>query len=173
MKLKIITILAIILAVVTGINYFGVKEEGKKVNEIVFNETVPSKVEDQKVQLELYVPNKGLTKLETVQVNVKYTQNKSEVVRIVVENISNLLVERGVISKPLGFINCFFSGKDLYINLEENAEFKGDSKKIIYILYSLSNSLIDLGGVERVKFLISDKEGTGVFEQYYNKNTDI
>lgn len=90
-----------------------------------------------------------------------------------VENISTLLLERGIISQNLGFINCFFSGKDLYINLEENAEFKGDSKKIIYILYSLSNSLVDLGGVERVKFLINNKEGTGVFEQYYNKNTDI
>lgn len=173
MKLKIITILSIILAIATGINYFSVKDDGQKVNEIVFSKTMPSKVEDEKVQLELYVPNKSLTKLEIVEVNVKYTQNKSEVVKTVVENISTLLNERGIISKNLGFINCFFSGKDLYINLEENAEFKGDSKKIIYILYSLSNSLVNLGGVERVKFLINNKEGTGIFEQYYNKNTDI
>ncbi|MGL5055620.1 MAG: GerMN domain-containing protein [Fusobacteriaceae bacterium] len=173
MKLKIITILSIILAIATGINYFSVKVDGQKVNEIVFDKTIPAKVEDEKVSLGLYVPNNNLTRLEMIEVNVKYTQNKSEVVKIVVENVSTLLVERGIISKNLGFINCFFSGKDLYINLEENAEFKGDSKKIIYILYSLSNSLVDLGGVERVKFLINNKEGTGVFEQYYNKNTDI
>lgn len=173
MKLKIITILSIILAIVTGINYFSVKEEGQKVNEIVFNKSMISKVEEEKVQLDLYVPNKSLTKLEIAEVSVKYTKNKSEVVKTVVENISSLLMDRGIISKDLEFINCFFSGKDLYINLKDNAEFKGDSKKIIYILYSLSNSLIDLGGVERVKFLINNKEGTGVFDQYYNKNTDI
>ena len=52
-------------------------------------------------------------------------------------------------------------------------KWQGDSKKTVYMLYSLTNSLVDLGGIERVKFLLNNKEGTGVFEQYYNKNTDI
>ena len=92
---------------------------------------------------------------------------------MVVENTSILLSEKELIKNNLTMINCFFAGGDLYVNLEESSDIQGDSKKTVYILYSLTNSLVDLGGIERVKFLLNNKEGTGVFEQYYNKNTDI
>lgn len=173
MRLKIITLISMAITLFLGITYVSVKEDGKNIREIVLEKNINKQDEVIKTQLGIYTPNKGLSKLERTEVSVNYTQNKSEIVKMVVENTSILLSEKELIKNNLTMINCFFAGGDLYVNLEESSDIQGDSKKTVYMLYSLTNSLVDLGGIERVKFLLNNKEGTGVFEQYYNKNTDI
>ena len=86
MRLKIITLISMAITLFLGITYVSVKEDGKNVREIVLEKNINKQDEVIKTQLGIYTPNKGLSKLERTEVSVNYTQNKSEIVKRVVEN---------------------------------------------------------------------------------------
>lgn len=173
-KLKLGIIILGILTVLLGGYNLKLYRDSKKIKEIVLNmESLKNESVAEKVKLSFYVPVNNSTKLQKVSQDVEYTTKKDEVVRILIEVFNNKALELGTITEPLVLKNVFFSGKDIYLNFEENNAFKKDEKKVLYLLYSITNSIVDLGGVDRVKFLIGGKEEKGVLSQYYTKNTDL
>lgn len=173
-KIKLGIIIFGILTVLLGGYNFKLYRDSKKVEEVVLNmEHLSSESVVEKVKLSFYVPTNDSTKLQKVSQEVEYTTKKDDVVRILIEVFNNKALELGTITEPLVLKNVFFSGKDIYLNFEENNAFKKDEKKVLYLLYSITNSIVDLGGIDRVKFLINGKEDKGVLSQYYSKNTDL
>lgn len=169
-KLTIFTIFFIILAVILGNMSRLHDEQVKEIREIKLDvASAPIKLE-KKVAVNLYVPNEKLNNLEKQTMEVIYTENRGEIVDLVVKSLSHQMKKNNLLKEDLIVLNSFFRGKDLYLDLKDNKDLHEDDNKTLYILYSISNTLISLGGIERIKFLLDGQENKGLFDQYYDKN---
>ena len=48
-----------------------------------------------------------------------------------------------------------------------------NSRKSLLNIYSIVNSLAELGNINRVKILINGKDGSNNLSKFYNRNTNI
>lgn len=169
-KLTIFTIFFIILAVVLGNMSRLHDEQVKEIRELKLDvASAPVKLE-KKVSINLYVPNEKLDNLEKQTMEVIYTENRGEIVDLVVKSLSHQMKKNNLLKDDLIVLNSFFRGKDLYLDLKDDEDLHENDNKTLYILYSISNTLISLGGIERIKFLLDGQESKGLFDQYYDKN---
>ena len=62
----------------------------------------------------------------------------------------------------------------LYIDVDANMlELKVENRKNLLAIYSIVNSVTEIGNIRRIKFLIDGKEEKGSFSKIYTRNTNI
>ncbi|MGL5123081.1 MAG: GerMN domain-containing protein [Fusobacteriaceae bacterium] len=172
---KIIIFIGVLLVIIAllGVKSSLMEKKSKTIETIPLRLEKIEKKHEELVALNLYLPNKTFDALNNKTIEIKYTEDKSEIIKEVIKNISIELKEYELFSDELILLNIFFKEKDLYLNFEEIKELDMNSKETLYILYSITNTLVDLGGVERVKFMLNNKEEEGLFKSYYKKNNDL
>lgn len=70
--------------------------------------------------------------------------------------------------------NIFIKGDMLYIDVDANMlELKVENRKNLLAIYSIVNSVTEIGNIRKIKFLIDGKEETGSFSKIYTRNTNI
>ena len=70
--------------------------------------------------------------------------------------------------------NIFIKGDMLYIDVDANMlELKVENRKNLLAIYSIVNSVTEIGNIRRIKFLIDGKEEKGSFSKIYTRNTNI
>lgn len=172
-KLIIFTGVLLGLFILLGIKSSILERNSKIIKTIPLNSEEISKNEEELFDIQLYLPNEKFNSLTSKIVKIKYRRDRNEIIQEVIKNISLEMKNNGQLKNDIVLLNIFFSGKDLYLNLRDIEEFHENSNKSLYIIYSITNSLSELGGVERVKFMLDSKEKDGVFKSYYKKNNDL
>ncbi len=172
-KLIIFTGALLGLFILLGIKSSILERNSKIIKTISLNSEEINKNEEELFDIQLYLPNEKFNSLTSKIVKIKYRRDRNEIIQEVIKNISLEMKNNGQLKNDIVLLNIFFSGKDLYLNLRDIEEFHENSNKSLYIIYSITNSLSELGGVERVKFMLDSKEKDGVFKSYYKKNNDL
>lgn len=170
-KLAVITSILLALGVFLGVFHENLKKESEIVKEVDFKIEDFEKNPEKKMRYSIYFPDEKFTKLEVVEEELKYSENKNETVKILVDKTVLKLQEKKMISEDTKLKNVFFREDEIYLNFSSWKE--RDEKKNLYIIYSITNSLCDALGLKKVKFLIDGEEGKGVFREYYEKNLNI
>ncbi|MGL6064280.1 MAG: GerMN domain-containing protein [Fusobacteriaceae bacterium] len=167
-----IGVLLVVMAVL-GSKSSSLEKSSKIIKTIPLNLEKLEKKDEELIDLNLYLPNKTFDGLMNKVVKIKYTEDKNEVIQEVIKNISLELKNNEQLKDELVLLNTFFNEKDLYLNLKETKELNADSKETLYIIYSITNTLVDLGGVERVKIMLNNKKEEGLFKSYYKKTNNL
>lgn len=168
--LIVITLIFTGVAIALALKYVAMEKEADQIKTITLNSTQKDIKNSDLVEGIIYLPNKNFDKLVKKDVEFQYTTDREKIVKTVFDELFSQMKGEGLISETPELLNCYFTGKDLYLNLSKNAVFLGNDTKTLYVLYALTNSITELGGVERIKFLIDNQEGKGILDAYYERN---
>lgn len=168
--LIIVTVISVTLAGILGMRYISIENEAKEIKELKLNSISGEENGNKSIKETIYIPNKNFDKLVKRESEFEYTADREKIVQMVFDKIFAEMKIEGTIEQVPELLNCYFHGKDLYINVKSNKIFLGNDTKTLYILYAITNSITELGGVSRIKFLIDNQEGKGVLDAYYEKN---
>lgn len=167
----ILTILLTGGAFYSGMTYFLLEQESQETKNIVIDSKIGG--EEPKIKRYLYIPNRNFSSLERIEVEANVEADRDRlVIQIYDDYFKNLRDRKGDFSQPK-LLNIYWADRDLYLNLENSSSITGDQSAILVVLYGLTNSLSEMGGVNRIKFLIDGKEVGGVFSSYYERNLKI
>ena len=159
-------------AIVLGVIYSNtVKDKSiKKINtdEITIEEKVKEKVT-------IYIPGADGRELIKKDENIEESQSRRDKsVKVVSKTIEVLQNEGFLENKDITVLNLYFSGDTAYIDLSTSSkEMDDNSRKSLLNIYSIVNSLTELGNINRVKILINGKDGSNNLSKFYNRNTNI
>lgn len=161
-----------IVAVVCGITYFNiVKDKGIK----TVDADGVNREEKAKEKVIIYIPgtdNGGLVKKDE---NIEESQSKRDKSAKVVTKVIEVLQNEGFLeNKDITILNLYFSGDTAYVDLSpQGKEMDDNSRKNLLNIYSIVNSLTELGNVSKVKILINGKDGSKNLSKFYNRNISI
>ncbi|MGL5963420.1 MAG: GerMN domain-containing protein [Fusobacteriaceae bacterium] len=178
MKKSLIVILTLVLAGTTfysGMSHFLLEQESREVREIVIEEKDSSEKmsEVEKIKRIMYVPNKSLSSLKKIEVEFDVEEERDRLVKkIYNEFFSKVKEVKSDFSKP-ELINIYWSERELYLNIEKSDSLTSESDVTLVILYGITNSISEIGEVNKIKFLIDGKEAGGIFSSYYERNLKI
>lgn len=176
MKKGLMIILTILLtggAFYSGMAYFLLEQESREVKEIVIEDKNGVRTEAPKIKRALYVPNSSFTSLERTEIESLVEADRDKLVKEIYNRFFQKIKEvKGDFPQP-ALLNLYWSDRDLYINLEKSDALTRDQNEVFVILYGITNSLTEIGGINRIKFLIDGKEAGGVFSSYYERNLKI
>ena len=157
-----------IVAIVLGVIYSNtVKDKSiKKINtdEITIEEKVKEKVT-------IYIPGADGRELIKKDENIEESQSRRDKsVKVVSKTIEVLQNEGFLENKDITVLNLYFSGDTAYIDLSPSSkEMDDNSRKSLLNIYSIVNSLTELGNINRVKILINGKDGSNNLSKFYNQ----
>ncbi|MGL6120879.1 MAG: GerMN domain-containing protein, partial [Fusobacteriaceae bacterium] len=116
-------------------------------------------------------PSEKFEKLNMSEEEFSYTENKNEITKGIVEKIVISLQNNKMILDNRQLKNIFLKEDEIYLNFSNWKE--KDEQKNLYIIYAITNSLVDVLGQKKIKILIDGEETKGVFKEYYEKNLNI
>ncbi|MGL5125389.1 MAG: GerMN domain-containing protein [Fusobacteriaceae bacterium] len=159
------------LGIFLGVFYEKQEQNSKIVKEINFKIEDSEKKSEEKMKYTIYLPSKKYEKLNMSEEEFNYTENKNEITKEIVEKIIMSLKNNKMILDNIKLKNIFLKENEIYLNFSNWKE--RDEEKNLYIIYAITNSLVDALGQKKVKILIDGEESEGVFKEYYEKNLNI
>ena len=178
MNKKLIAVVCIIwgIVIVSGVMFFQMRSSSKKINiiEIINKEKVVT--EEGKVEkINFYVVSDNVDKLLRKEKEIPlYIKPKDKIRKIVQVSMENLWESKILKTSQIEIGNIFIKGDMLYIDVDANMlELKVENRKNLLAIYSIVNSVTEIGNIRKIKFLIDGKEETGSFSKIYTRNTNI
>lgn len=178
MNKKLIIVVGIIwgIVLVSGVTFFQMKSSSKKINiiEIANKEQVATK-EEKVEKINFYVVSENGNKLLRKEKEIPfYIKAKDKIRKIAQISIENLWESKILKTSQIEIGNIFIKGDTLYIDVDANMlELKAENRKNLLAIYSIVNSITEIGNIRKVKFLIDGKEEEGSFSKIYTRNTNI
>lgn len=178
MNKKLIAVVCIIwgIVIVSGVMFFQMRSSSKKINiiEITNKEKVVTE-EGKAEKINFYVVSDNVDKLLRKEKEIPlYIKPKDKIRKIVQVSMENLWESKILKTSQIEIGNIFIKGDMLYIDVDANMlELKVENRKNLLAIYSIVNSVTEIGNIRKIKFLIDGKEETGSFSKIYTRNTNI
>lgn len=178
MNKKLIAVVCIIwgIVIVSGVMFFQMRSSSKKINIIEITNKEKVVTEEGKVEkINFYVVSDNVDKLLRKEKEIPlYIKPKDKIRKIVQVSMENLWESKILKTSQIEIGNIFIKGDMLYIDVDANMlELKVENRKNLLAIYSIVNSVIEIGNIRRIKFLIDGKEEKGSFSKIYTRNTNI
>lgn len=179
MNKKIFVVVGIIwgLVVVTGIAYFQMKKSSEQINIVELDKKENMVAEEGKVEkITLYtLSDKGDRLIKKEDEIPQYIKPKDKIRKIIQLSIENLWKNKFLKTSQLEIGNIFIAGDMVYIDVDANMlELKAENRKNLLAIYSIVNSVTEIGNIQKIKFLIDGREEEeGSFSKVYTRNTNI
>ena len=178
MNKKLIAVVCIILGIVivSGVMFFQMRSSSKKINIIEITNKEKVVTEEGKVEkINFYVVSDNVDKLLRKEKEIPlYIKPKDKIRKIVQVSMENLWESKILKTSQIEIGNIFIKGDMLYIDVDANMlELKVENRKNLLAIYSIVNSVTEIGNIRRIKFLIDGKEEKGSFSKIYTRNTNI
>lgn len=178
MNKKLIAVVCIIwgIVIVSGVMFFQMRSSSKKINIIEITNKEKVVTEEGKVEkINFYVVSDNVDKLLRKEKEIPlYIKPKDKVRKIVQVSMENLWESKILKTSQIEIGNIFIKGDMLYIDVDANMlELKVENRKNLLAIYSIVNSVTEIGNIRKIKFLIDGKEETGSFSKIYTRNTNI
>jgi acetate kinase len=175
---KLIAVVCIIwgIAIVSGVMFFQMRSSSKKINIIEITNKEKVVTEEGKVEkINFYVVSDNVDKLLRKEKEIPlYIKPKDKIRKIVQVSMENLWESKILKTSQIEIGNIFIKGDMLYIDVDANMlELKVENRKNLLAIYSIVNSVTEIGNIRKIKFLIDGKEETGSFSKIYTRNTNI
>lgn len=157
-------------------NVFSNEKLFKKINIIEITNKEKVVTEEGKVEkINFYVVSDNVDKLLRKEKEIPlYIKPKDKIRKIVQVSMENLWESKILKTSQIEIGNIFIKGDMLYIDVDANMlELKVENRKNLLAIYSIVNSVTEIGNIRRIKFLIDGKEETGSFSKIYTRNTNI
>lgn len=161
-----------LIAAVCGVTYFNiVKDESIK----TIDTSGVNLEEKAKEKVTIYIPAADGRDLIKREENIEESQSRRDKSFKVVAKVIEVLKNEGFLeNKDITILNLYFSNDTAYIDLSSSSEEMDDnSRKNLLNIYSIVNSLTELGNARRVKILVNGKDGSKNLSKFYNRNTSI
>ncbi len=178
MNKKLIAVVCIIwgIVIVSGVMFFQMRSSSKKINIIEITNKEKVVTEEGKVEkINFYVVSDNVDKLLRKEKEIPlYIKPKDKIRKIVQVSMENLWESKILKTSQIEIGNIFIKGDMLYIDVDANMlELKVENRKNLLAIYSIVNSVTEIGNIRRIKFLIDGKEEKGSFSKIYTRNTNI
>lgn len=178
MNKKLMVIVGIIwgIVLVSGVTFFQMKNSSKKINIVEMTNREKIVTEEGKVEkINFYVVSNNGDKLLRKEKEIPlYIKPKDKIRKIVQASMENLWESKILKTSQIEIGNIFIKGDMLYIDVDANMlELKVENRKNLLAIYSIVNSVTEIGNIRKIKFLIDSKEETGSFSKIYTRNTNI
>lgn len=178
MNKKLIAVVCIIwgIVIVSGVMFFQMRSSSKKINIIEITNKEKVVTEEGKVEkINFYVVSDNVDKLLRKEKEIPlYIKPKDKIRKIVQVSMENLWESKILKTSQIEIGNIFIKGDMLYIDVDVNMlELKVENRKNLLAIYSIVNSVTEIGNIRKIKFLIDGKEETGSFSKIYTRNTNI
>jgi acetate kinase len=175
---KLIAVVCIIwgIVIVSGVMFFQMRSSSKKINIIEITNKEKVVTEEGKVEkINFYVVSDNVDKLLRKEKEIPlYIKPKDKIRKIVQVSMENLWKSKILKTSQIEIGNIFIKGDMLYIDVDANMlELKVENRKNLLAIYSIVNSVTEIGNIRKIKFLIDGKEETGSFSKIYTRNTNI
>lgn len=178
MNKKLIAVVCVIwgIVIVSGVMFFQMRSSSKKINIIEITNKEKVVTEEGKVEkINFYVVSDNVDKLLRKEKEIPlYIKPKDKIRKIVQVSMENLWESKILKTSQIEIGNIFIKGDMLYIDVDANMlELKVENRKNLLAIYSIVNSVTEIGNIRRIKFLIDGKEEKGSFSKIYTRNTNI
>lgn len=178
MNKKLIAVVCIIwgIVIVSGVMFFQMRSSSKKINIIEITNKEKVVTEEGKVEkINFYVVSDNVDKLLRKEKEIPlYIKPKDKIRKIVQVSMENLWESKILKTPQIEIGNIFIKWDMLYIDVDANMlELKVENRKNLLAIYSIVNSVTEIGNIRRIKFLIDGKEEKGSFSKIYTRNTNI
>lgn len=178
MNKKLVAVVCIIwgIVIVSGVMFFQMRSSSKKINIIEITNKEKVVTEEGKVEkINFYVVSDNVDKLLRKEKEIPlYIKPKDKIRKIVQVSMENLWESKILKTSQIEIGNIFIKGDMLYIDVDANMlELKVENRKNLLAIYSIVNSVTEIGNIRKIKFLIDGKEETGSFSKIYTRNTNI
>lgn len=178
MNKKLIAVVCIIwgIVIVSSVMFFQMRSSSKKINIIEITNKEKVVTEEGKVEkINFYVVSDNVDKLLRKEKEIPlYIKPKDKIRKIVQVSMENLWESKILKTSQIEIGNIFIKGDMLYIDVDANMlELKVENRKNLLAIYSIVNSVTEIGNIRRIKFLIDGKEEKGSFSKIYTRNTNI
>lgn len=178
MNKKLIAVVCIIwgIVIVSGVMFFQMRSSSKKINIIEITNKEKVVTEEGKVEkINFYVVSDNVDKLLRKEKEIPlYIKPKDKIRKIVQVSMENLWESKILKTSQIEIGNIFIKGDMLYIDVDANMlELKVENRKNLLAIYSIVNSVTEIGNIRKIKFLIDGKEETGSFSKIYTRNINI
>ncbi len=178
MNKKLIAVVCVIwgIVIVSGVMFFQMRSSSKKINIIEITNKEKVVTEEGKVEkINFYVVSDNVDKLLRKEKEIPlYIKPKDKIRKIVQVSMENLWESKILKTSQIEIGNIFIKGDMLYIDVDANMlELKVENRKNLLAIYSIVNSVTEIGNIRKIKFLIDGKEETGSFSKIYTRNTNI
>ena len=164
------------IVIISGITYFQLEKSSQKINLVELEKKENLVFEEGKVEkIKFYLLSEKGDKLVVKEEEIPlYIKTKDKIKRITQVSIENLWNSKVLKTSQIEIENIFIKGDIAYIDIDANIlELKPENRRNLLALYSIVNSITEIGNIRRVKFLVDGKEETGSFSKVYTRNTKI
>lgn len=175
-KSLIVAIIVWILVLISGFIYFQMKKESKNINIIEVTENQnPLQNGEKKEKATFYILDSKSLTLKTQTEEIPYSfaiRDKLEI--ILQKTFENLWNEKILDTPQIAIHNIYIKNDTVYVDCDANIlKIKDENRKNLLALYSIVNSITEIGNVKKVKILVDGKEETGIFSKTYTRNIKI
>lgn len=176
-KLKIILSILILLTLITGVYSYKVTQISNTITPITYTEK--EKIQHEDYISFIYFPDFNSTTLakEEIQISGKL-ETKEEVYYSVINDLISKLKSLNILEDKNFSFEIYNKNKDLYLDLDSKILLSAkEAQQEVLIIYSFVNSLLELGGNDRVILLVDgekvDKVNFVNISNFYQKNSSI
>lgn len=178
MRKKFLVVIGIIwtIVIISGIIYFQLEKSSQKINLVKLEKKENLVVEEGKVEkIKFYLLSETGDNLVVKEQEIPlYIKTKDKIKKITQMSIENLWNNKVLKTSQIEIGNIFIKDDIAYIDIDANIlELKPENRKNLLAIYSIVNSITEIGNIRRVKFLVDGKEETGSFSKVYTRNTKI
>ncbi len=177
MNKKIVILLGIVwsLVIISGISYFQIKKISEEINIVDIekkSDVALTTGEEEKVKIYTLSNDNTLEiREETIP---KYKDLRDKIRKITELNFENLWKSNVLGTAQIEVKNIYIKGDTVYLNVDANIlPLKIENRKNLLGIYSLVNSITEIGNIRKVKILVDGKEEDEGFSKLYIRNTNI
>lgn len=178
MNKKLLIVVGVIwsLVLISGVTYYQMKKSSEKINIIEVekkNNVVTDNTKEESIVLYVFSEEKDklVKKEEKVLYQFKTRDKIEKIAELVFEN---LWLNKVLNTAQIEIRNIYIKDDTVYLDVDANIlELKTENRKNLLAIYSLVNSITEIGNIRKVKILVDGKEETGSFSKVYTRNTNI
>lgn len=178
MNKKLLIVVGVIwsLVLISGVTYYQMKKSSEKINIIEVEKKNNVVIDNTKEEsIVLYVFSEGKDKLVKKEEKVLYQFKTRDKIEKIAELVfENLWLNKVLNTAQIEIRNIYIKDDTIYLDVDANIlELKTENRKNLLAIYSLVNSITEIGNIRKVKILVDGKEETGSFSKVYTRNTNI
>ncbi|WP_429191751.1 GerMN domain-containing protein [Fusobacterium sp. PH5-44] len=155
------------VTIFSGVYFIALNSREKSIKEV---KTLVKKQVNKKIEkITFYIPNNDFSALDKVSEDITESEsNKEKIVKVVNKNIDILVEKKFLSDRKMNLHNAYISNKILYLDFSFSiGELDAENAKNTLIIQSLVNSVTEIDGIEKVKFIINGNEGKKLLAKYY------